>query len=704
MAAELQARIFEWLRMIEDEPVPSDNPKWSYPSRKYPNFQDIYGKLPSIKDEPRRLPSVLRIENTVREGDADVQRLGLSFQQAAHVPQMQGKALGYKKQQCLEFVDPAPCLISSQQAVSKVTRERHGYERRPRSKTKDDHYEYKGKTSHEKDVRDRKNKRRRFLKTNRRHTMNDNFHASNVVRGRLTLQSNMNLGLFQMGKTSSPVKVQGADLTSFSEMKFLSKQTRKGRKAACINQGKEESGNIHWNSPNPNPRAFSSLFNTIGEQARGQARDKFPQGTSVYEHGQMSTMLQAYRDASSRDQDKGSEGLSRTTIPYTWSESIRESSALDDPYKCYTGQLLRVVQRNNEETATIKSTKKYWSLEELRFLLDRRKVFWDTEVYDSVMSTNESCHWRSQAVEEQVPAQTPKRVKNHSTEEDAKRYGATRTLVPNHYDSVFEPPAPRKTSGDTDGVSTEMLHGRLAPVSTQAFEQADIISPPASDFTLYPGTSSLISSSLYIKKPSPVTQSLDSCGLREAKPSTVSAMIWDYDKSPAQCANRAAPLPVEDCALFAQTLSVTCDVIMDPEQDPLYRLPRPQLVDTPMRETSSGAGGSRSIFQVPDDSHGLRDDLASYWLPGTAPETGFFSHGSYDFAEQERYLGIPQPNYAVRSLYFPGQFSKARYSAEETPEVLMLEAESRPTPTMPSGLLDDLLGGLKGFWRQQKLY
>ena len=424
-------------------------------------------------------------------------------------------------------------------------------------------------------------------------------------------------------------------------------------------------------------------------------------------------MLQVYTNASSQLQSEGSEGISRTATAYTWSESVREYSAMDDPCEWRTRQLLSIdwdVQDNNEAIATVESPRKYWTLEELKCLLDQRKLLWYSDAYSPVVWTNESSHWRgrkrkrSQSIGEGGPAQTPKRVNKHNNENKAGRYGATSIPATNRHDPVSELPALLRSSGDTDAVSMHMLHGQPAPASPQAFDQADIIEPPTSDFTLYPGTSSFISSSLHMQKPRSVMQSHDSCVLKEAKTPTASAMIWDYDESPAQFANRVVPLPGGDSALIAQTLSAAYDVIMQPEEDPLYTFPNHRMVDTPVSDASSGVGSNGNIFYVPDDFHGLPDDLVSYWLPGFASEAGVFSHGSYDSTVKKHYLGLPQTNYAVQPQYFTGQFPETRYSAGENHEVVMAEAESRTTTAMVSGLQEALRGGLKGFWRQQKLY
>ena len=55
-------------------------------------------------------------------------------------------------------------------------REDHGYERKPRHKTKEDRYEYKAP--------------KRKSRPKRKHTINESFHAANVAQGRLTVCTN----------------------------------------------------------------------------------------------------------------------------------------------------------------------------------------------------------------------------------------------------------------------------------------------------------------------------------------------------------------------------------------------------------------------------------------------------------------------------------------------------------------------------------
>lgn len=64
--------------------------------------------------------------------------------------------------------------------------EAHGYERRPRRKTKDDRYEYKGRDRRADPERSSK-KKKKTVKQSRKHTLNRDFHAPNVSQTRLTV-------------------------------------------------------------------------------------------------------------------------------------------------------------------------------------------------------------------------------------------------------------------------------------------------------------------------------------------------------------------------------------------------------------------------------------------------------------------------------------------------------------------------------------
>lgn len=67
-------------------------------------------------------------------------------------------------------------------------RSRHSYEIRPRHKTREDRYEYKGPSSAV-ETQSQSRKGRAKKSRGRRHTMNDDFHAINVTGNRLTVST-----------------------------------------------------------------------------------------------------------------------------------------------------------------------------------------------------------------------------------------------------------------------------------------------------------------------------------------------------------------------------------------------------------------------------------------------------------------------------------------------------------------------------------
>ncbi|KAL4935160.1 hypothetical protein BDV06DRAFT_135436 [Aspergillus oleicola] len=66
-------------------------------------------------------------------------------------------------------------------------KEQNGYERIPRAKTKEDRYEYKGKNSRVDSNRGTIVKNKKTPKQKRKHTINEDFRASNVPSNRLTV-------------------------------------------------------------------------------------------------------------------------------------------------------------------------------------------------------------------------------------------------------------------------------------------------------------------------------------------------------------------------------------------------------------------------------------------------------------------------------------------------------------------------------------
>ncbi|KAL8688187.1 MAG: hypothetical protein Q9218_005841 [Villophora microphyllina] len=130
---------------------------------------------------------------------------------------------------------------SSSPAIASLHKPAKSYERRSRHKTKEDRYELKvekkrNKIRESKDwVADKPKKKKQKHARKSGAALMQGFNAGNVEPERLTLKSNLPLGLFGRGRASSPVRRQGLPDLTFSEINFLNH--RKG--------GKEEKpGNV----------------------------------------------------------------------------------------------------------------------------------------------------------------------------------------------------------------------------------------------------------------------------------------------------------------------------------------------------------------------------------------------------------------------------------------------------------------------------
>ncbi|KAI9376301.1 hypothetical protein BJX61DRAFT_490862 [Aspergillus egyptiacus] len=106
--------------------------------------------------------------------------------------QGQASQTGTRKRTSLELASFDQPYISSRPGTkgrdSCISRkEKHGYERIPRSRTKEDRYEYKGKSTRVNSEDGTTSQKRKGPKQKRKHTINEDFHASNVPQNRLTV-------------------------------------------------------------------------------------------------------------------------------------------------------------------------------------------------------------------------------------------------------------------------------------------------------------------------------------------------------------------------------------------------------------------------------------------------------------------------------------------------------------------------------------
>ncbi|KAF7166521.1 hypothetical protein CNMCM5623_000146 [Aspergillus felis] len=303
-----------------------------------------------------------------------------------------------------------------------------GYERKPRNKTKEDRYEYKGSVSR---IQRKQSpvKAKKSSKQLRRRTINDSFHASNVPRDRLTLHSHLGLGIFRRGKTSSPVKVgelrhfphfsgirklvnRGrVPEKEFSETRFLSKNLRSNSEKCTSHQSPNKKRKTRA-YPEDSQLLISSYFplGSLEDEARMQGFEMEASGPSL--HSSPNLQPQSPADCSVRntaakrhaavavqspaEQHKhsgayhpdiqGCEASLSSTISIScnehaafWSESWSEF---------YMGQLLHVdfSSQDKDKDESTHSGREYWRLEDLKLLLQEREKFRQQETGAQVVS------------------------------------------------------------------------------------------------------------------------------------------------------------------------------------------------------------------------------------------------------------------------------------------------------------------------------
>ncbi|RJE17654.1 hypothetical protein PHISCL_10009 [Aspergillus sclerotialis] len=280
------------------------------------------------------------------------------------------------------------------------------YERRPRHKTRPDRYEYKEQSSRVQKKRKGKPKTT-WSMMKRKRTINDNFHASNVPQSRLTLQSGLNTGIFQKGKTSSPVKNRELPDLAFSEMKFLSKKSQVTHNESATRQTERKIGRIVEKTQRKVVDYGARFMERTGTPRSTEKRS--PLQSEVIEPGLQHSPPSPIscqspnrcRVGHAKDghflhhaADPGSERKRKRAsshIPYTWSESQFDSPA--EIYEHCLKKLLPVdpiIQQ--ERSAASNSISRYWDIEELKNLLEERKRLWDSHHRDSpVYDDDPSC-------------------------------------------------------------------------------------------------------------------------------------------------------------------------------------------------------------------------------------------------------------------------------------------------------------------------
>ncbi|KAL4901357.1 hypothetical protein BDW74DRAFT_181928 [Aspergillus multicolor] len=341
-----QKRFLSWLSQLDEaEPVipPGDN---------QPSARFIFEGVPI---EKQTLDTGLTSRKRPPQAqDLPQSRLGLEDFEQPHIP-------------------TRPTTKGTGSGISRI--ERNGYGRLPRAKTKEDRYEYKSKSSRVKSDRGATAQRKQSSRQKRKHTINEDFRASNVLLTRLTLQSATNMGIFNKGRRSSPVKTRVLD-QGFSETNFLSKMP------------------AHEQTSLPR-RQKDSLWDYFGfgieteKPLQGPSRIDFGMATPRDKESSQQQLDLGLNDNELYHNDDPASKADTAILPFSQSCSRgkgqnaserhivclqAEQAARDVPL-----QLLGFDLYSPNVSMSISTTKKYWTLEELKALMQQRISAWGQE-------------------------------------------------------------------------------------------------------------------------------------------------------------------------------------------------------------------------------------------------------------------------------------------------------------------------------------
>ncbi|CAI7577711.1 unnamed protein product [Penicillium glandicola] len=290
-------------------------------------------------------------------------------------------------------------------------RARRSYELRPRYKTREDRYEYKGPSSAAETSQSCKGRAKKSR--GRRHTMNDDFHAINVTGNRLTLRNNTNLGIFSKGRSSSTTNHNGnipstalakpapnikshkcfaeSDL-AFSEMNFLSRRNNLSpypTSTAKYTLDGQHEREYHPQEPQfDDPAHDSKLDMSHSTKSLGVERQLDPSVTPLFTFGQApvsetSPVSSHSRSASPKPHNKRRKiSKQSSSIPYTWTETDVDNAEQSHNLEQHLLNLLHVGVNPQVLCSEITNTvlaRQYWSLAELWVLLEERKASWSNE-------------------------------------------------------------------------------------------------------------------------------------------------------------------------------------------------------------------------------------------------------------------------------------------------------------------------------------
>ncbi|KAJ5428280.1 hypothetical protein N7445_009734 [Penicillium cf. griseofulvum] len=317
-------------------------------------------------------------------------------------------------------------------------RSRYSYELRPRHKTREDRYEYKGPSSAV-EAQSQSRKRKAKKPRGRRPTMNDEFHAINVTGNRLTLRSNTNLGIFSKGRSSSitnhhgntpttaltkatpsikPHKYVAESDLAFSEMNFLSR--RNNPSPYPTSTARDTLDGQHEREYHPQEQQFndpahskldtSHSNNKVLDLQRQLDSSVTPLFTFEEAHvSELSKVSSHSRGVSTETRNKRRKiSKDSSSIPYTWDETEVDNTEESHVLEQHLLNLLHVGVFTQVLCSKITSTvsaRRYWSLAELWGLLEERKASWSNEAVNKKRASLEANTEQLAAVEAEADIQ-----------------------------------------------------------------------------------------------------------------------------------------------------------------------------------------------------------------------------------------------------------------------------------------------------------
>ncbi|KAJ5192509.1 hypothetical protein N7449_008651 [Penicillium cf. viridicatum] len=315
----------------------------------------------------------------------------------------------------------------------------HSYKLKPRHKTHEDRYDYKGPSAAV-ETQSQSRKGRTKKPRGRRHTINDDFHAINITGNRLTLRSNTNLGIFNKGRSSSITNHHGnpplalakpaatinshnfaaeSDL-AFSEMNLLSR--RNNLSPYPISTARDTLDG-QYEDYHPQALQFDDTENDTkrdmshsNNKLLGVKRQLGASVTPLFTFdkapaSEISAVSSHSRSASPVSHNKRRKIKKESpSIPYTWTETEVDTTEQSDALEQHLLSLLHVGVYPQALCSEITNTvlaRRYWSLAELWELLEERKAAWSNEASNKKRDSPEA-NMRQPAAAEAAPREVSK--------------------------------------------------------------------------------------------------------------------------------------------------------------------------------------------------------------------------------------------------------------------------------------------------------